>query len=169
MFNLRQFDLWAWATYTDTQKVTMLLGSIPSKLDRQHEKAWILLTSPTCTQVIYSIQSHSRLTQLPVLPSTSPPATILSSSPPDNIHMRMGCGGSSLGTKHQALSLSSERSFGSRHFNGDSQCKFSLRIMYFSSFPSFFLSWGSKTQPNHWTKRMAAHLFLKVCVALFYY
>jgi len=64
----------------------MLLGSIPSKLDRQHEKAWVLLTFPTCTQRIYSIQSHSRLTQPPVLPSTSPPATILSSTPPDDIH-----------------------------------------------------------------------------------
>ena len=34
MLNLRQFDLWAWATYTDTQKVAMLLGAIPPKLDR---------------------------------------------------------------------------------------------------------------------------------------
>jgi len=36
MLNLRQFDLWAWATYTDTQKVAMLLGVIPLKIDRQH-------------------------------------------------------------------------------------------------------------------------------------
>jgi len=36
MLNLRQFDLWAWATYTDTQKVAMLLRTIPPKLDRQH-------------------------------------------------------------------------------------------------------------------------------------
>jgi len=70
MLNLQRFNLWAWATYTDTQKVTMLLGSIPPKLDRQHEKAWVLLTFPTCTQLIYSFQSHSRLTQPPVLPST---------------------------------------------------------------------------------------------------
>jgi len=89
MLNLRQFDLWVWATYTDTQKVAMLLGSIPPKLDRQHEKAWVLLTSPTCTQLIYSIQSHSRLTQLPVLPSTSLPTTILSSPPPDDIHCQV--------------------------------------------------------------------------------
>jgi len=34
MLNLRQFNLWAWAIYTDTQKVTMLLGAIPLKLDR---------------------------------------------------------------------------------------------------------------------------------------
>ena len=87
MLNLRRFDLWAWATYTDTQKVAMLLGSIPPKLDRQHEKAWVLLTSPTCTQLIYSIQSHSRLTQLPVLPSTSLLATILSSPPLDDIQV----------------------------------------------------------------------------------
>ena len=61
MLNLGQFDLWAWATYTDTQKVSMLLGAIPPKLDRQHEKSWVLLTFPTCTQLIYSLQSHSRL------------------------------------------------------------------------------------------------------------
>ena len=36
MLNLLQFDLWAWATYTDTQKVAMLLGALPPKLDRQH-------------------------------------------------------------------------------------------------------------------------------------
>jgi len=70
-------------------KVAMLLGSIPPKLDRRHEKAWVLLTSPTCTQLIYSIQSPSRLTQLPVLPSTSLPATILSSPPPDDIHCQV--------------------------------------------------------------------------------
>jgi len=67
----------------------MLLGSIPPKLDRQHGKAWGLLTSPTCTQLIYSIQSHSRLTQLPVLFSTSLPPTILSSSPLDDIHCQV--------------------------------------------------------------------------------
>jgi len=48
MLNLRQFDLWAWATYTDTQKVAMLLGSIPPKLDRQHEKAWVLQDHTRC-------------------------------------------------------------------------------------------------------------------------
>jgi len=92
MLNLRRFDLWAWATYTDTQKVAMLLGSIPPKLDRQHENAWVLLTFPTCTQLIYSIQSHSRLIQPPVLPPTSLPATILSSPPPpvpDDIHCQV--------------------------------------------------------------------------------
>jgi len=73
MLNLWRSDLWAWATYTDTQKAAMLLGSVPTKLDRQHEKEWVLLTSPTCTRRIYSIQSHSRPTQLSVLPSTSLP------------------------------------------------------------------------------------------------
>jgi len=55
MLNIRQFDLWTWATYTDTQKVAMLHGSIPPKLDRQHEKAWVLLTFPTCIQRIRSM------------------------------------------------------------------------------------------------------------------
>ena len=68
MLNLRQFDLWSWATYTDTQQVAMLLGAIPPKLDRQHEKAWTLLTFPTCTRLIFSLQSHTRLTQPSVPP-----------------------------------------------------------------------------------------------------
>ena len=62
ILNLRQFDLWAWATYTHTQKLFMLLRSIPPKFDRQHEKAWVLLTFPTCAHLIYSLQSHFRLT-----------------------------------------------------------------------------------------------------------
>jgi len=73
----------------DMCNAVVLLGSIPPKLDRQHEKAWVLLTSSTCTQLVYSFQSHSRLTQLPVLPSTSLPATILSSPPPDDIHCQV--------------------------------------------------------------------------------
>jgi len=32
MLNLRRLDLWARATYADTKKVSMLLGSIPTKL-----------------------------------------------------------------------------------------------------------------------------------------
>ena len=56
ILTLRQFDLWSWATYTDTQKITMLLGAVPPKLHRQHEKAWALLTFPTCTQLIFSLQ-----------------------------------------------------------------------------------------------------------------
>jgi len=54
MLNHRRFDHCAWAAYTDTQKVAMLLGSIPSKLDRQHEKGWVLPILLTCTQLIYS-------------------------------------------------------------------------------------------------------------------
>jgi len=55
MLNLCWFDLWAWATYTDTgtQKVDMLLGSIPPKLDRQHEKANLKNTSPL--RVLFSV------------------------------------------------------------------------------------------------------------------
>jgi len=30
----------------------MQLGTFPPKLDRQHEKVWVLLTFPTCTQLI---------------------------------------------------------------------------------------------------------------------
>ena len=87
--DLRRFDLWACATYTDTQKVAMLLGSIPPGLDRQHKKAWVPLTFSTCTQLSYSIQSHPRLTQPPVLLSTSLPTTILSSPPLDDTHCQV--------------------------------------------------------------------------------
>jgi len=89
MFNFRQFDLRAWATYADTQKVAVLLGSIPPKLDRQQEKAWGLLTFPTGTQLIYSLQSHSRLNKPPLLPFTSLPATISFSPPPEDIHCQV--------------------------------------------------------------------------------
>ena len=35
-------------------------------------------------------------------------------------------------------------------------CTISMRMFFLSwRFLSFFLSWVSKTQPNHWTKRMA--------------
>jgi len=91
MLNLRQFDLWAWATYTYTQKVAMLLGSIPPKLDRQHEKAWLLklLIFPTCTQLIYSLQSHFRLIQPFVSPVPCPLATSSFSPPSDDIHCQV--------------------------------------------------------------------------------
>jgi len=89
MLNLRQFNLWAWAIYTGTQKVAMLLGSIPPKLDRQHEKAWVLLTLPKCTQLICSLQPHSRLTQPSVFPVPSPLATRSSSPPSDDIHCQV--------------------------------------------------------------------------------
>ena len=84
MLNLQRFDLWAWATYTDIQKVAMVLGSIQPKLERQHEKASVLLTFSTCTQLICSIQSHSRLAWPPVPSSTSLPDTTLLSPPPDD-------------------------------------------------------------------------------------
>ena len=91
MLNLQQFNLWTWATYTVTQKVPMLFRSIPPKLDRQHEKVWVLLTFPTCTQLIYSLQSqaHSRLTQPSVLPVPSPLATSSFSPPLDDIHCQV--------------------------------------------------------------------------------
>jgi len=79
MVNLRvrRFDLWAWATYTTTHKVTMLLGSIPPRLDRQHERAWgVGFSEPQHlggyrgAQLIYSIQSFSHL--YPPLPPSPP-------------------------------------------------------------------------------------------------
>jgi len=89
MLNLQQFNLWAWATYTGTQKVAMLFRFIPPKLDRQYEKAWVLLTFPTYTQLIYSLQSHSRLTQHSVLPVPSPLDTSSFSPPLDDIHCQV--------------------------------------------------------------------------------
>jgi len=89
MLNLRQFDLWAWATYTDTQKVAMLLGAIPPKLDRQHEKAWALLTFPTYTRLICSLQSHTRLTQPSVPPVLFPLSTSSLPYPSDDTHCQV--------------------------------------------------------------------------------
>ena len=37
----------------------------------------------------------------------------------------------------------------------------------FLLFPAFFLSWVSKTQPNHWTKRMANTRFLSFFLSFF--
>jgi len=76
MLNLRRFDLWAWATYTDTPKVAMLLRSIPPKLDRQHEMVWVLITFPTCTQLIYSFNLSLVLPN--PLSSSLPPSPPLS-------------------------------------------------------------------------------------------
>ena len=60
------------------------LGSIPHKLDRQHQKAGAFLTFATCTQLMCSIQSHSHLVQAMILHSPSLPATTPPTPPPDN-------------------------------------------------------------------------------------
>jgi len=86
MLKLRRFNLWAWATYTGPQKVAMLLRGMPPKLDRQHEKTWVLLTSPACTHHIYSIQSYYHLVRPPVPTSSSLSATTSLSLPPDGTH-----------------------------------------------------------------------------------
>jgi len=76
-------------TVTPNFKVAMLLGSIPPKLDEQHEKAWVLLTFPTCTQLIYSLQSYTCLTQPSVSPVPSPLASIFFPPPSDDIHCQV--------------------------------------------------------------------------------
>jgi len=48
-------------TYPDTQKVAMLLGSIPPKLDRQHEKANLENTSPLMVPFPVVITIHIKL------------------------------------------------------------------------------------------------------------
>ena len=55
-------------------------------IDRQHEKTWVFLTFPTCTQFIYSLRSHSRLTQPSVSPVPSPLPTSSFSPSSDDIH-----------------------------------------------------------------------------------
>ena len=89
MLNLQRFDLWAWANYTDTQKVAMLLWPTPRKLDRQHSKALVLLTFPTCAKLICSIQSHAHPARTPVPPSPSFPATTSPSPPLDDAHCQV--------------------------------------------------------------------------------
>ena len=67
----------------------MLLGAIPPKLDRQHEKAWALLTFPTCTRLIFSLQSRTRLTQPSVSPVPSPLSTSSLPPPSDDTHCQV--------------------------------------------------------------------------------
>jgi len=75
---LRRYDLCSWSSHTPLQQTAILLGSIPPKLLRKHDKAWTHSTSTTCTQLIYSLQSHFSRHQ----PSTSPgPVQSLLSSP----------------------------------------------------------------------------------------
>jgi len=72
-------------------KSSHVTRSYPPKLDRQQEKAWVLLTFPTSTQLIYSLQSRSRLNKPPLLPFNSLPATVTISfsPPPDDIHCQV--------------------------------------------------------------------------------
>jgi len=75
---LRRYDLCSWSLYTPLQQTVIFLGSSPPKFFRKHEKAWTHSTSSTCTQLIYSLQSHFFKHQ----PSTSPgPVPSLKSSP----------------------------------------------------------------------------------------
>ena len=75
---LRRYDLCSWSSHTPLQQTAILLGSSPPKLLRKHDKAWTHSTSHTCTNLIYSLQSHFFKHQ----PLTSPgPAHSLASSP----------------------------------------------------------------------------------------
>jgi len=74
---LRRYDLYSWSSHTLLQQTAILLGSSPPKLFRKHDKAWTHSTFTTCTQLIYSLQSHFSKHQ----PSASPgpvPSRILS-------------------------------------------------------------------------------------------
>jgi len=55
---LRRHDLCSWSSHTPLHQTAILLGSSPPKLLRKHDKAWTHSTSTTCTQLIYSLQSH---------------------------------------------------------------------------------------------------------------
>jgi len=55
---LHRFDLCSWSSHTPLQQTAILLGSRPPKLLQKHDKTWTDSTSPTCTQLIYSLQSH---------------------------------------------------------------------------------------------------------------
>jgi len=72
MLHLLQFDLWAWATYTDTKKVAMLLGALPPQLARQHEKARALLTSPYARNLCIHFKSTLALPNPLSLPFPPP-------------------------------------------------------------------------------------------------
>jgi len=75
---LCRYDLCSWSSHTPLQQTAILVGSSPPKLLRKHDKAWTHSTSTTCTQLIYSLQSHFSQHQ----PSASPgPVPSLISSP----------------------------------------------------------------------------------------
>jgi len=67
----------------------MLLGPIPPKLDRQHEKTWALLTFPTYMRLIFSLQSHTHLTQPSVPPVPSPLSTSSLTPPSDDTRFQV--------------------------------------------------------------------------------
>jgi len=63
--------------------------SYPTKLDKQHEKAWALLTFSTCTRLICSLQSYTRLTQTSVPRVPSPLSTGSLAPPQDDTHCQV--------------------------------------------------------------------------------
>jgi len=79
---LRGYDLSSWSSHTSHQQTAVLLGSSPPKLLRKHDKAWTHSTSTTCTQLIYSLQSHFFKHQLSASPG---PAHSLTSSPTSSL------------------------------------------------------------------------------------
>ena len=55
---LRRFDLCSWSSHTPLQQTGILLGFRSPKILQKHDKTWTDSTFPTCTQLIYSLQSH---------------------------------------------------------------------------------------------------------------
>jgi len=78
---LRRKDLCSWSSHTPLQQTAMLLGSSPPKLLC---KAWTHSTSTTCTQLIYSLQSHFSKHQSSASPGPVPSLTSSPASPPSD-------------------------------------------------------------------------------------
>jgi len=80
-----RYNLCSGSPHTSLQQTAILLGSDPPKLFRKHDKAWTHSTSTTCTQIIYSFQSHFLKHQPSASPRPvpSPPFSLASPSSED--------------------------------------------------------------------------------------
>ena len=81
---LRRYDLCSWPSHTPLQQTAILLGSSPPKLLRKHDKAWTHSISTTCTQFIYSLQSHFSKHQPSASPGPVPSLISFPASPPSD-------------------------------------------------------------------------------------
>ena len=69
---------------TPLQPTTILLGSNPPKLLCKHDKPWTHSIFTTCTQLIYSLQSHVFKHQPSASPGPAPSLTSSPASPPSD-------------------------------------------------------------------------------------
>ena len=82
--SLRRYDLYSWSSHTPLQQTVIFFWSAPPKLLHKHDKAWTHSTSTTCTQLIYSLQSHCFKHQPSASPGPVPSLTSSATSAPSD-------------------------------------------------------------------------------------